>query len=252
MLGSASVPSPTTRQATLVIGAQSVTVHFIHNPRARRYLLRVKSASEARVTVPRNGSWAEAERFVGRHRLWMEHQLHRLANRPPETFAWAAGTSFLWQGNRVTLESSPDGQSLLFLAHSLTAPFPAHGVQKLVENQLRRLAAPILKYRTLELSKQLQIPIGLISIRDQRSRWGSCSSRGTVSLSWRLAQMPDWVRDYIIVHELMHRREMNHSVRFWHRVWEVCPHYREAIRWIKENAQNLKRGYPPAEDTPAV
>ena len=72
-----------------------------------------------------------------------------------------------------------------------------------------------------------------MSVRNQRSRWGSCSVNGTISLNWRLVQTPEFVRDYIIYHELMHLREMNHSARFWARVEEVCPPWREAEHWLK-------------------
>ena len=74
-----------------------------------------------------------------------------------------------------------------------------------------------------------------VTVRNQRSRWGSCSANGTISLNWRLVQTPDFVRDYIIYHELMHLREMNHSARFWARVAEVCPGWQDAERWIKRN-----------------
>ena len=72
-------------------------------------------------------------------------------------------------------------------------------------------------------------------MRSQRSRWGSCSAKRTISLNWRLIQAPPFVRGYIILHELMHLREMNHSDRFWAAVAEVCPDWREAERWIKRN-----------------
>jgi len=76
-------------------------------------------------------------------------------------------------------------------------------------------------------------------VRDQRSRWGSCSLQGTISLNWRLVQTPDFVRDYIIYHELMHLWEMNHSERFWARVEEVCPAWRDAELWLKRNGSLL-------------
>jgi hypothetical protein len=74
-----------------------------------------------------------------------------------------------------------------------------------------------------------------VSVRDQRSRWGSCTIGGVVSLNWRLILTPESVRDYIIHHELMHLREMNHSARFWACVEEVSPDWREAEAWIKRN-----------------
>lgn len=70
---------------------------------------------------------------------------------------------------------------------------------------------------------------------------GSCSRRGTVSLNWRLIQTPSFVRDYIILHELAHRRHMNHSNKFWQEVKRLCPDYLLAERWLKQNAKLLRK-----------
>ena len=91
-----------------------------------------------------------------------------------------------------------------------------------------------------------------ISVRNQRSRWGSCSAGGTISLNWRLVQTPDFVRDYIIYHELMHLKEMNHSNRFWTRVEEVCPHWRDAERWLKRQPGDLAVRKALAERIPQM
>jgi predicted metal-dependent hydrolase len=79
-----------------------------------------------------------------------------------------------------------------------------------------------------------------VTVRNQRSRWGSCSRRGTISLNWKLIQAPPFVRDYIILHELMHLRQMNHSARFWREVENVCPEYQVAGKWLKQNSGLLK------------
>jgi hypothetical protein len=79
-----------------------------------------------------------------------------------------------------------------------------------------------------------------VVVRNQRTRWGSCSRRGTLSLNWRLVQAPVFVRDYIILHELMHLREMNHSARFWRLVEAACPDYAMAERWLKAHANLLR------------
>jgi len=76
-------------------------------------------------------------------------------------------------------------------------------------------------------------------VRNQRTRWGSCTTTGVISLNWRLVQAPETVRDYVIYHELMHLREMNHSDRFWRRVEEVYPDWRDAERWLKGNGSLL-------------
>jgi predicted metal-dependent hydrolase len=87
---------------------------------------------------------------------------------------------------------------------------------------------------------RLPSPLRRVVIRNQRSRWGSCSRRGTISLNWRLVQTPVFVRDYIILHELAHLKVMNHSKRFWKEVARLCPEYREAETWLKRNSDLLR------------
>jgi predicted metal-dependent hydrolase len=102
------------------------------------------------------------------------------------------------------------------------------------------LAARELPARVLELSARHQLTVRRITIRSQRSRWGSCSRHGTISLNWRLVQAPVFVRDYLVLHELAHLREMNHSPRFWREVARLCPNFAEAERWLKEHAGLLR------------
>ena len=86
------------------------------------------------------------------------------------------------------------------------------------------------------------IEVHRISIRNQRSRWGSCSRRGSISLNWRLVLVPDFVREYVMLHELMHRRELNHSPRFWRLVAGVCPRLVEARRWLRTEGHAFFEG----------
>lgn len=93
--------------------------------------------------------------------------------------------------------------------------------------------------RVGELAHQHGLRVAGVSIRRQRSRWGSCSRRGAISLNWRLVHAPEHVRDYVIVHELMHLREMNHSARFWALVDDAFPARPRAEQWLKEHAAFL-------------
>jgi predicted metal-dependent hydrolase len=81
--------------------------------------------------------------------------------------------------------------------------------------------------------------VSRVSIRNQRTRWGACSATGTITLNWRLIQVPDFVREYVLVHELMHRRELNHSRRFWRLVAACCPRLREARTWLRHEGKTL-------------
>lgn len=109
-----------------------------------------------------------------------------------------------------------------------------------MERHLWRLAAIELPARLRELAALHGIEVARVLVRNQRSRWGSCSRTATISLNWRLIQTPDPVRDYICIHELMHRREMNHSARYWRHVAEAFPKWEEAESWLKANAALLR------------
>lgn len=110
-----------------------------------------------------------------------------------------------------------------------------------IEKHLRTLAAKELPARTLEFAALHQLSVSRVTVRAQRSRWGSCSFKGVISLNWRLIQTPPFVSDYIILHELMHLRQMNHSARFWKEVERACPDYERAKMWLKENPGLLDR-----------
>ncbi len=89
------------------------------------------------------------------------------------------------------------------------------------------------------LARLHAIDVQRISIRNQRSRWGACSPTGTITLNWRLIQTPPFVREYVLLHELMHRRELNHSRRFWRLVAACCPRHQEARRWLRTEGKSL-------------
>ncbi|MDH4066180.1 MAG: M48 family metallopeptidase [Acidobacteriota bacterium] len=107
------------------------------------------------------------------------------------------------------------------------------------EAVLRRRAAEELPRQLSELAARHGIAVGRVSVRNQRSRWGSCSPRGAIMLNWRLVLVPDFVREYVMLHELMHRHELNHSPRFWRLVAAVCPRLVDARRWLRLEGTRL-------------
>lgn len=101
---------------------------------------------------------------------------------------------------------------------------------------LRTRANAELPARLLALATTHGFSVARVRVRSQRTLWGSCSPGGAISLNWRLIQMPDHVRDYILLHELAHLRHPDHSRQFWKLVGTICPWYREAHRWLRANA----------------
>ena len=222
-------------------GPRQVRLCFARNRRARRYILRLRPDGSARVTVPRGGSVAEGHRFAARNVAWLEKQLLRHAQRPSRPQTWQAGTEIFFRGERLRLEMGANGESGVIRLGSEAIPIADFGgdLRPTVERHLRQLAARELPPRVLELAAPHRLPVRRIAVRNQRSRWGSCSRRGTISLNWRLIQTPPSVRDYLLLHELAHLKEMNHSPRFWLEVARLCPDYREAERWLKQHSRLL-------------
>ena len=113
---------------------------------------------------------------------------------------------------------------------------------KLTDTQLQALtrqAGEVLPEIAAHFAPMVGVDYGRITIRAQRTRWGSCSAEGNLNFNCLLMLMPDDVMEYVVVHELCHRKEMNHSARFWAEVERVLPDYRERLRWLKENGGGL-------------
>jgi predicted metal-dependent hydrolase len=101
--------------------------------------------------------------------------------------------------------------------------------------ELRERAKRELPARLLELASRHGLTVTRVSVRNQQWRWGSCSPTGHICVNWRLVTMPDWVRDYVLIHELMHLKRMDHSQRFWKLVAAACPDYQSARAWLQTN-----------------
>jgi hypothetical protein len=169
---------------------------FVRHPRARRYVIRVGDDGTVRVTIPRWGSRKEAAAFAASERAWIENERRRAERERVE---------------RTRSVELPEN----------------------VLRDLRALAGRELPERLLELASQHGLTVARVSVRNQKWRWGSCSRGGHICLNWRLVRMPDWVRDYVLIHELMHLKRMDHSPRFWRLVAAACPAFKEARAWLR-------------------
>ncbi len=217
-------------------------VVFVRHRRARRYILRVLPDGTLRVTLPRWGVKREAQAFIEASRHWIAQQRGR--QRAPVLAPEPCGdvTRILVDGRHaiVRVERHPDGDRLwcddaLILARSSLG----NDTRAIVHGWLRHRARRELPEMLLSLAAAQGIVVPRISVRDQRSRWGACSPTGTISLNWRLIQAPPFVREYVLLHELMHRRELNHSRRFWRLVDACCPRHAEARQWLRQEGKAL-------------
>jgi predicted metal-dependent hydrolase len=190
------------------------------------------------VTVPRGGSRREAEQFVRKHETWIAGERTRV--RGESSPEWGNGTTILLRGEtvRIAVESHPGGRRVFYGDRALTVG-DGIDIRRAIEADLRDLAKAVLLPRLNVLAAAHGVAPGNVTIRNQRSRWGSCARNANIALNFRLVQMPADVADYVLVHELMHIRQQNHSRRFWRLVEAACPGFRAAERWLKTTGRSL-------------
>lgn len=212
-------------------------IAFVRRRGARRYILRVMDDGTLRVTVPYWGSRREARQFAESQEAWVARQRAQRAGRVAAT--WGIGATVLLDGIAHAIVDLGEGRVALAGDVLPGRVEPDGDAGAIVRTWLRQRAVAQLPAELTTLAAGHAIPVTRVSIRDQKSRWGSCSRRGTISLNWRLVQTPPFVREYVLLHELMHRRELNHSARFWRLVAAACPRYVEARKWLRQDGASL-------------
>ena len=120
------------------------------------------------------------------------------------------------------------------LGEKIVRPFTSEEIHSLADAALKDIPARVARYAPV-----VGVTVGRITIRNQKSRWGSCSAKGNLNFNCLLMLCPEDVRDYVVVHELCHRKELNHSPAFWSFVEDVLPGYRVQYRWLKENERGI-------------
>jgi len=241
-------PKPVRRPAKPTVRALSVDgvpapLEVRASSRARRLTLRVDPARElVQVVAPPGVGDAEVKRFVGRHLEWV---MKRLAAIPPR-FPFVPGAVLPILGRAHTLRhdpalgrtarlvEGPDGP--LLLVGGEAAFVPARTLAFLKAEAKRQLAD-----RARDKAALIGARVMAVTVRDTRSRWGSCSTTGRLSFSWRLLLTPEPVFDYVVAHEVAHLREMNHSPRFWALCASLTPEVEGPRAWLKANGARLHR-----------
>jgi len=219
-------------------------VRLRRHRQARRYTLRIQAATrEVVLTMPPRGSVREARAFAEKHGGWIAARLGRLPQAVPLAHGRVVPIRGLEHriahrhGARGTVwtELDPDGTRVVCVAGE------APHVGRRLTDHLKREAKRDLEAACRRYARELGVTMRRISIRDQASRWGSCSSTGVLSFSWRLILAPPFVLDYLAAHEVAHLLEMNHSRRFWRILLRMCPDSHCAKVWLDAHGAELHR-----------
>ena len=228
-------------------------IQLRRHAQTRRYTLRVQAANRAVVlTMPLRGCVKEARSFAERNGGWIAARLKRL----PQAIPFADGLELPLRGvpHRIAHRATRGtvwieaGEPPLLCA----AGDRAHLARR-VRDFLKREAKRDLEAASRRYAAMLGVAVKRVSVRDQTSRWGSCTAAGVLSYSWRLILAPAYVLDYLAAHEVAHLVEMNHSRKFWRVVAHICPGWQRAKAWLDTHGTALHRygedgGHAPAAD----
>jgi predicted metal-dependent hydrolase len=227
------------------VGEPPIEVHLRHDARARRMVLRIgRSGRSPTLTLPPGVPAAHVEAFLRDQEGWLRRQLDGLARRVPVR----DGTVLPFGDGALTIAAIVHGR-LHTEGGVLHVPGPAAQVPVRARAYLREAAREACAEGAARLAAGIGRAPARISLRDPRARWGSCTSRGDLMFSWRLALAPSAVLDYVVAHEVAHLAELNHSPAFWDVVRRLCPDHTRHRDWLRRHGPDLHAfDFAPAAD----
>lgn len=234
-----STPGSTTGRILELPDGRRVALELKTSPLARRMTLRVDALHDRVVVVyPQGVHPRHAVAFAQEKRAWV---VGRMAALPPR-IAFDAGAVVPILGQPHTICPAPTARRGVWCEEATlwVSGQPEH-LSRRVRDYLRKRAEDEITPRAHRLAGQVGRRLGRITVRDVRSRWGSCSARGDLSFSWRLVMAPEPVLSYVVVHEVAHMVELNHSPRFWAVVADLAGDTSAAQHWLKTHGTGLHR-----------
>lgn len=225
----------------LDLGGHSVDVTIKRSAQARRMSLRIDPAKGVVMVLPAHASLRDAERFLLAHRVWVAERLARL----PGKVALADGIVVPLGGVPHAIRHQAGARRGVWVEDgALNVSGQPEHVGRRVADFLKGEAKRVIVPQTQALAERIAKRPGRITVKDTRSRWGSCSATGDLAFSWRLVLAPDWVLTYVVAHEVAHLAEMNHSPAFWAVVDSLFDDAKAARRWLKAHGPGLHRFDP--------
>ena len=209
------------------------------NPRARNLILRLATHGDGvEVVAPKRASQREIARFIQQHQGWIDK--HLAAQKPRVKFAEGSWIPFEGVPHRLTREAALRGtvrrEAGDMIFSCLSEHLPRRVTDHLIREARKALAASLAVH-----AKTLHLPPPKFTVRDTTTRWGSCSSTGRLSFSWRLIMAPPEILDYVAAHELAHIKHLDHGPKFWALCKKLAPQTDEAKAWLNKNGPALHR-----------
>jgi len=220
------------------LGGRSIPVRIRAHPLARRIILRIDWDNNGVIlTLPKWANESEAVALLRERADWVCARLDAL----PAWVPFADGAAVPYLGESYTLRHDPGGLGIACEGGEIRISGRPEHLPRRYTDWLRRQAKAEISARTHPLAERIGKRVGRITVRDTKSRWGSCSFSGNLSFSWRLVMAPEWILDYVAAHEVAHLRHASHGPNFWTLVAELCSDAKGARTWLNQNAQRLHR-----------
>lgn len=221
-------------------GGHRIKVRLEVNAKARRLIIRLdERRREAVAVAPSRGQIEAAAAFAAERVDWISSRLQHL----PEVVRFEEGAIFNYRGEPCQITGEGEGRLARLVAgepRTLCAPGDPETLHLRVERFLKKQARADLTRAVKRHTETLGVDYKGISVKDTRSRWGSCTFDGQLSFSWRLIMAPPAVLDYVAAHECAHLIEMNHSNKFWALVGKCCPDWKRQRAWLRVHGAELQ------------
>ena len=228
----------------LEINDLQIPIEFRRSERAKRFSMTMDKDLTLRVTIPRRGSERMARAFVQEKSRWIYRMRHQLYRKQRAVDAFRSQVFFLGKVYEIQVRDVADGSSEITFCENKLIIRALNCEEKLAQSMLKRFfqaeARKVILNSLSEYASRYGFEYRQVTIRDQKTRWGSCSSDGNLNFSYRLVMAPLEVVDYVVIHELCHLKEMNHSKRFWNLVAKECPGHKVCKKWLKEHGHLLE------------
>jgi Predicted metal-dependent hydrolase len=239
----------------LRIGKRQIEYELRKSSKAKRLIVTIKH-QKLKVSVPAEITFTQARRYLENNKDLILKHIEKQNSAAGETAAkeYVSGEKLLYRGRHYPLlieeKAGPGSSSASFIGSRIVVIVPpglskekkSQSTKKILEEWYIRQAQKLLPEQVEYYARQLDITYQKLRIKDQKTKWGSCSSKGYINLNWRIIMAPNQVAAYVIIHELAHLKYMNHSKEFWAFVEQILPDYKKWKSWLKKHCNELMDG----------
>ena len=234
-----------------IIDSQTIYYTIRHSPRAKYVRLEVRPETGLTVVIPRSYKSDQIPDLLKEKERWISGKLARYGHIQQSGNNKSLKNSdivpYLGRDLKVVTRRSEGTIERVNIERNRLVVNLAAGNNRLnllLERWYRMQAAQLIEEKANKMSTRMGLKYDRLAIRGQKTRWGSCSQKGNLNFNWKLLMVPEPVIDYVIIHELAHLKEMNHTKRFWQLVEQYCPQWRNHRKWLKDHAMELSTKLP--------